>query len=404
MRASVSSLGLCLVSSAFAANTSFAQFVVEPPGTRQPVGLTTPRIAPLPESRWTEEHKRIITTFARDDRADNGLKTLLNLPALAEAVMPYTNYLLDESSLLPRHRALLVLRAAWLCGSEPIWASHAARAKDAGLSAADLRRIAQGPDTPGWDGFEQTLLRLADELYRNSSVTNATWIALAAQYDIFHLMDAVETVNHFVALSMTYNAFGVQPDEGLTARLPNDVPYRIVVPKREPALTVARVEPASGRGIAVNRTFGRYPALNTKWGPRQGFILRVSRLYPRHREMLILRMGWNCRAEYEWAKHVGSVGRARDHGLDPAQIAEGPQAAVWEAFERALLRASDELFHDGTISDQTWHVLSSRVDTGLVMSAIFSTANYRAISMSLNAYGVQFEEGDERFPPVPSRR
>ncbi len=404
MRANVPSLGRCLASSVFAATTVFAQFVIEPPGTRQPVGLTTPRIAPLPESRWTEEHKRIVTAFARDGRVDNGFKTLLNLPSLAEGVMPYTNYLLDESSLQPRHRALLVLRAAWLCGSEPIWASHAARATHAGLSAADIRRVAQGPDAPGWETFEQTLLRLADELYRNSSVTNATWSALAAQYDVFHLMDAVETVNHFVALSMMYNAFGVQPDEGLTERTPKDVPYRVVVPKREPALSVARVEPAEGRGIAVNRTFTRYPALNTKWGPRQNFILRVSRLYPRHREMLILRMGWNCRSEYEWAKHVGSVGRARDHGLDPARIAEGPQASVWEEFERALLRASDELFHDGIVSDQTWRTLSSRIDTGLMMSAVFSTANYRAISMSLNTYGVQLEDGDERFPPVPARR
>jgi hypothetical protein len=37
------------------------------------------------------------------------------------------------------------------------------------------------------------------------------------------------------------------------------------------------------------------------------------------------------------------------------------------------------------------------------MSAVFTTSDYRAISMSLNTYGVQLEEGDERFPPVPAR-
>ena len=41
--------------------------------------------------------------------------------------------------------------------------------------------------------------------------------------------------------------------------------------------------------------------------------------------MLILRIGWNCQSEYEWAQHVGSVG-ARDYGLDPVRIAEGPDA------------------------------------------------------------------------------
>jgi alkylhydroperoxidase family enzyme len=329
--------------------------------------------------------------------------TLLNLPALAEGALPFTNYLQDESSLTPRHRALLILRSAWLAGSQPLWATHAARARAAGLSAAEIRRIAEGPAAAGWDPVERTLLRVADELYRNSSVTDATWAALAAQYDMFHLMDAVETVNHLVVLSMVYNAFGVQPDEDLKDRLPKDVPYRVDVPPREPPLAKARFEPAEGRGIAVGRTFGRYPALNTKWGPRQGFIMRASRLYPRHREMLILRMGWNCRAEYEWAKHVGTVGRARDHGLAPATIAEGPQAAVWEPFERSLLRLSDELYRDGVVSDETWRALSSRIDTGLMMSAVFTTSGYRAISMSLNAYGVQLEEGDERFPQVPGR-
>lgn len=122
------------------------------------------------------------------------------------------------------------------------------------------------------------------------------------------------------------------------------------------------------------------------------------------REMLILRMGWNCRSEYEWAKHVGSVGRARHHGLDPTRIAEGPQAAGWDPFESTLLRASDELYRDGIVSDTTWRALSDRFDTGLVMSAVFTTSDYRAISLSLNTYGVQLEEGDERFPQLSGSR
>jgi 4-carboxymuconolactone decarboxylase len=380
-----------------------AQYVVDQPGSRQPAALARPRIAPLPEGQWTDRQKELVAKYAIDGRADNGLRTLLHLPELVEGVMPYTRYLLEESSLSPRHRELLVLRAAWLGGSQPLWATHAARAKKAGLTANEIRRIAQGPDTSGWDPFEATLLRLADQLFRNSSVTGATWQALSARYDMFNLMDAVETVNHFVVLSMIYNSFGVQPDEDTTDRLPKGVPYRIVVPQREPALTVARFEPAAGRGIAVGRTFARYQKLNERWGPRQTFINRTSKLTPRHREMLILRMGWNCRAAYEWAKHVGSVGRARDHGLDPARIAEGPQASTWDPFERSLLRASDELYRDGIVSDATWQALSERFDTGLVMSAVFTTSDYRAISMSLNTYGVQLEEGDERFPPVPDR-
>jgi hypothetical protein len=35
-----------------------------------------------------------------------------------------------------------------------------------------------------------------------------------------------------------------------------------------------------------------------------------------------------------------------------------------------------------------------------MMSAVFTAASYRATSMSLKAYGVQLEPGDERFPQL----
>ena len=119
--------------------------------------------------------------------------------------------------------------------------------------------------------------------------------------------------------------------------------------------------------------------------------------------MLILRIGWICRSEYEWAQHVGSVGRARDHGLEPIWIAQGAEAPGWDSFERTILRAVDELFHDTGISDATWAALAARYDTELLMSAVFTASSYRATSMVLNALGVQLDPGDERFPKLSAR-
>lgn len=381
-----------------------AQFALDAPGAKQPAALKAPRIAPVPEAQWTDAQKQLVAKYAPNGHADNALKTLLNLPELADAVMPYTNYLLNESSLTPRHRSLLILRVAWLLGNQPLWATHAKAARDAGMNATELRRVAQGPDATGWDPFEATLLRLADELFRNSSVTNATWQALTSHYDTNNVMDAVETANHFIVLAMIYNTFGVQPDKDMPDRLPRKVAYRINVPPREPALTTPRIEPNSGRGIAVGRTFSKYPKLNQRWSPRQTFILRTSKLTPHQRELLILRMGWNCRSEYEWAKHVGSVGRARERGLDPEKIAEGTSATGWDPSDVALIEASNELYRDGIVSDATWRKLSETLDTGLIMSAVFTTADYRAISESLNTYGVQLDDAsDERLPRSPER-
>ena len=165
---------LSLAALTFAVGTAAGQWTLDPPGARQPVAPTTARIAPVPEAQWSEAQKQLVAKYASNGKADNALKTLLNLPELVDGVMPYTNYLLNESSLSPRQRELLVLRAAWLAGSQALWASHAPAAKAAGL---DVKQIAQGADVAGWDPLEANLLRLADQLYRNSSVTGATWLS-----------------------------------------------------------------------------------------------------------------------------------------------------------------------------------------------------------------------------------
>jgi 4-carboxymuconolactone decarboxylase len=369
------------------------------PGDKPPVRLKTPRLAPVAEGQLTDAQRQVAAKYAR---TDNGFRTLMQMPQAVDGAWPMTVYLTDESTLTPRHRAILILRAAWLAQNASLWGTYSAQAQKWGMTAQDLHRIAEGALAQAWTQTERALLRLADELFRNSSVTDQTWKDLSATYDVLHLVDAVETVDHFVFLSLIYNAFGVQPDAG-AAPLPSDVAYRIAVPEREPPLRVARIDPVPGSEIAVTRTFARHPKMNQARTPRANFVNRVSPLAPKHREMLILRTGWDCQSEYEWAQHVGRVGRAREHGLDPVKIAEGSGAAGWDPFESTILRAADELYRDTGIADATWKALSAKYDTASMIAAVFTASSYRATSMALNAFGVQLEPGDERFPRVSSR-
>jgi alkylhydroperoxidase family enzyme len=376
---------------------------VDRPGGTRPVSLAKPRIPPLPESQWTDVHRNIAAKYATDGQVGNDLRTLLNVPQMADSLMPFYVYVSSESSLTPRHRGILMLRTAWLAGSEYMWSRHAALARKQGLAAEEIRRVAEGPNGRGWTPFDATLLSAADQLYRNCFINDATWKGLSAEYDMNHLMDAVMTIADITTLSLMYNSMGVQPDAGNAERIPNDIPYRVVVPEREAmTLKAARVEPVEGTGIAVGRTFRRYPTLAERRAGNSGYVNR-STLAPRYREMLILRTGWNCQSEYEWAQHVGNVGRARDHGLDPVRIAQGPDAPGWDAFEVAVLQAADELYRDALVSDRTWAALAARFDTTMMMNVLVSAANYRMVSMALNALGVQLEPGNEQFPKLPSR-
>jgi glucose/arabinose dehydrogenase/alkylhydroperoxidase family enzyme len=377
-----------------------AHAITDPPGNVLTIQrVTKPRVSPLPESEWTAEQRAIVEQYAPDGKPGNAIRTLILVPALANRLLPLLTYLADESTLSPRHRTILILRTAWLTQSANHWATYASRGD---LTDDEVLRVALGPGE-GWSEFEAVLIGLADELFRNSSITDATWDRLSGQYDLSNLADAVVTVADVTAQSILFNALGIQPDDDTTARLPTtSVGYRVVVPNREPPLTTPRVDPVDGDGLRVTRTLRRHPALADHWYMNDGYVLNPenSRLAPHDRELLILRTGWNTQAVYEWAKHVGSVGRARDHGLDPLWIAQGADARGWNANELALIDAANEMFRDTTISDETWQTLSERYDTHQMMSIAWTTARYRRVSMTLNAFGVQPLPDDERFPEL----
>ena len=84
------------------------------------------------------------------------------------------------------------------------------------------------------------------------------------------------------------------------------------------------------------------------------------------------------------------------------RIATGPDAAGWDPFDAALLRAVDELHDEQTISDVTWQQLAARYDDQQMLDFIFTVGQYHLVSMALNACGVERDDGvDESSVPFP---
>ena len=79
------------------------------------------------------------------------------------------------------------------------------------------------------------------------------------------------------------------------------------------------------------------------------------------------------------------------------RIQDGPDAPGWARFERALLRAADELHGDSMVSDATWKELAERYDTQQLIDLVFTVGQYTLVSMALNSFGVQLDEGIEGF-------
>ena len=152
-----------------------------------------------------------------------------------------------------------------------------------------------------------------------------------------------------------------------------------------------------GQVYNIFRTLARHPQLLKKWLVFGGHILARSTLPAREREIAILRMGWLCRAEYEWGHHVAMGKNAGLDADDIERIADGPDASGLDPFESVLLRAVDELHAQSFITDATWRALADRYSTQQLMDLLFTAGQYKLVSMVLNSLGVQLEEGFKGF-------
>jgi len=154
---------------------------------------------------------------------------------------------------------------------------------------------------------------------------------------------------------------------------------------------------AQGSVFNIFKTLAHHPDLLRRWLVFGNHVLFKSTLPPRERELVILRIGWLCEAEYEWAQHV-KIGK--DAGLTDVEIERikaGPNARGWNEPDTLLLRATDELRRDAFISDATWKGLSAHFDTKQLMDVVFAVGQYNLVSMVLNTLGVQLDDGLEGF-------
>jgi alkylhydroperoxidase family enzyme len=138
---------------------------------------------------------------------------LANQPTLLGPFLGWAAALALSGVLSKRDHELLAMRASYNCRSAFEWGEHAVDAAAAGLSDAEIDRIAVGPDAPGWSTTEAALLRAADELHAGCRISDATWGALAAAYGPAELVEILFVIGQYTMLSMVAEGAGIPADE-----------------------------------------------------------------------------------------------------------------------------------------------------------------------------------------------
>ncbi len=132
-------------------------------------------------------------------------------------------------------------------------------------------------------------------------------------------------------------------------------------------------------------TLGKHPELLIAFLDFGMTLMGDTALAPRDRELAVLRTGWLCGAPYEWGEHV-IIGK--EEGLtseEIEQITVGSSAPGWNADDRAVLKAAEELHSDAMISNETWAALAARLDDSQLIELPMLIGQYHKVAFVQNS-------------------
>jgi alkylhydroperoxidase family enzyme len=181
------------------------------------VPLARPRIEPVVQAQATPEIRAILDPSGSGRNIAAVYRTFARHPRLYVPRQVLSEYIRTKSTLSPRVREMLILRIGWRCRSAYEWAAHAPAGRRAGLTDDQIRMLARS-GYEGWSAADTAIVRAADELFADDTISDATWKALDEQFDDRQLLDVLITTGGYRMVSMVLNTFGVPAE-------PNSEPF-----------------------------------------------------------------------------------------------------------------------------------------------------------------------------------
>ena len=177
-----------------------------------------------------------------------------------------------------------------------------------------------------------------------------------------------------------------------------------IPPVTDPAPEVQELLDASGvRGpgeapLNIFATLANNPRVFRRFNQLGGTLLFRSSVPDREREIVILRVGWNARAVYEFGQHtvIGKRAGLRDDEI--ASLAADGVPSGWSDDDLALVALADDLCQSDCVSDRTWAALSARWDHSQMVELLVLAGFYRLVSGFLNSAGVVLDAGIPGWP------
>jgi alkylhydroperoxidase family enzyme len=152
-------------------------------------------------------------------------------------------------------------------------------------------------------------------------------------------------------------------------------------------------------GLNVWRTLLANPTVTKRVYELTTGLLFDGTIDARLRELIILRLGWRTRSEYEWSQHWIMAMRCGVSSEEGVAVRDW-ESAHFDSVERAVLAAVDAMVDHGTIDSSTWAELRSHFpDDREIVELLAVIANWRMVSSLLRALDVPLDGMLETWPP-----
>ena len=169
----------------------------------------------LPSPRVEPVAKVIDLVRQRNVVPANIAGTMAHHRQINGAIGQFFQMVLNDFATPRRQRELVILRTGWNCQSVYEFGQHTLMGREAGLTDAEIYAVTRPIGTYAWAPDDAVLLQMADDLFSDDAVSDATWAELTARWSVPEVMEFVTASLSYRMISGLLNTFGVQLDDGV---------------------------------------------------------------------------------------------------------------------------------------------------------------------------------------------
>ncbi len=154
----------------------------------------------------------------------------------------------------------------------------------------------------------------------------------------------------------------------------------------------------AGTPLNIFGTIAHHPRLLKRFINFAGLFLNKGLLPAREREIVILRVGWNCQSVYEFGQHTVISQRVGLSLIEIEALTKKSNEYPWSDRDKTLIAMSDDLCNDNCVSESTWKKLAADWKEDQLIELVMVAGTYRLVSGFLNTMGVELDQDTPGWP------